>query len=136
MTTSGADARTEWRWILGAALIGVAVATLLGLVAGASAARSAATGASGGAIVQVWASALLLQRTDRGMVAFLGVFARAAVVRIAGGTTVVMAAWLFSAPRPLAFLAGFGAVYVWLEVVTNLVFVRIEDRSRAIGEQR
>ncbi len=131
-TVPRVEARGSIRRLVGVALVGMAAAALIGYAGGCRVAFSAACGAGAGSLVQIWAARRLL-RAQVGMVEFLGDFARAAIVRVVGGTAIVLAAMVMRVPSTLAFLAGFGALYVVMEILTNLAFVQNEGRSESTG---
>ena len=92
-----------------------------------------AIGAAGGAILQAAACRVLLRAHSASTDEFLFGFARASVLRVVGGTVFVViavAAWRLPA---WAFLLGFGAVYVLLEVVSDLLLVQSEKKQGRIA---
>lgn len=111
----------------------LASAGLALLAGGIAAGISAAAGALCGAGVQSGAAILLLRRRPPGMLWSLGAPALSSLVRVVGGAVVVTATLALGVPAPLAFLAGFGALYVVLEVVTDLLVVKRENRSNRPG---
>lgn len=114
--------------------IGVSIvsAAVGGLLSGAEAAAGALIGACAATVVQGAAFFLLLRRRDAGMVDFLEGFLRASIVRLFGGAVLVWIVLARGAADPLAFLAGFGAGYAALEVVTNVELAR-RAKSRTRG---
>ncbi len=118
----------------GAALAALLVSAGLALLAGGTwAGISAVAGALCGAAVQAGAALLLLRRRPPGMLWSLGAPALSSLLRVVGGAVVVTAVLACGVPAPLAFLAGFGALYVVLEVVTDLQFVKRENGSNRPG---
>ena len=86
-------------------------------------------GALAGLWVQGTAGVLALHRQQESSARFLGAFALVAAVRVFGGVLVVLLGLVPGGLDPLPFLAGFGAEYIVLEVVTNVMFVRSEHKA-------
>jgi len=93
----------------------------------------AAIGAGAGAVVQCGAAVLLLRRRLASEVGFLGAFALAAMMRVVGGTAVVIAVLATGLAGSGGFLVGFGVEYVVLEVATDVLFLRHEGRLGRTG---
>lgn len=115
------------------AVIGSALAGLLGGHEVLPVALVALAGAVVGALIQGTAAWLLLRRREAAMVGFLGAFALAGLARLLGGAVVVIAVLAAGLPLPGAFFAAFAAQYVVLEVVTDVLFVRAERRADRAG---
>lgn len=122
------------------ALGGTAVAVLVagaGLgygLGGPAAAGAAGAGAVGAAAIQWVAGAILLRGHGAREDVFLHGFGRASMLRVLGGTAYVIAAlasgWF---GPPLAFLAGFGAAYLAMEVVADVLIIRNEKKLDRVG---
>ncbi|MBL8769281.1 MAG: hypothetical protein JNL94_18050 [Planctomycetes bacterium] len=93
-----------------------------GLVAGGA-------GALAALLVQGVSGWLVLRRWRDSDAAFLGAFAGAMAVRVGGGTVLVLLALASRRLAPLPFLAAFGVVYVVLEVVADVLYVRLERQK-------
>ncbi|MBK6939878.1 MAG: hypothetical protein IPH13_06660 [Planctomycetes bacterium] len=126
---------TRARSNLGPSITGVTVGALiasLALSAWIDGARGIVAGSAGALVallVQGLSGWLVLRRWRDSDAAFLGAFAGAMAVRVGGGTLLVLIALASRRLAPLPFLAAFGVVYVVLEVVADVLYVRMERQK-------
>jgi len=122
------------RWVVGSALVMTVLSASVGcMVGGAEAAASAFIGACVGTAVQGAAFFCLMRKRDAGMVDFLEAFLRATTMRLIGGAVLVWFVLTVGAAEAPAFLAGFGAAYVALEVAADIEFVRRSENEGRSG---
>jgi uncharacterized membrane protein YhaH (DUF805 family) len=110
----------------------VALIAALGLAAWIDGARGVIAGGAGALVallVQGVAAWLVLRRWRDSDAAFLGAFAGAMAIRVGGGTLLVLLVLASRGLAPLPFLAAFGVVYVVLEVVADVLYVRMERQK-------
>ncbi|MFH0946601.1 MAG: hypothetical protein V2A76_15515 [Planctomycetota bacterium] len=119
----------------------VAAIVALGYLAGCwilgspGAALAGLIGALGGILTQGVAVFLLVRSVDRNVVGFLGAFALASLLRVLGGVLLVLLPFVCGMPERAAFVAGFAAEYVVLEVTSDVLLVRsLRRMDRAENE--
>lgn len=116
-------------------LAGIAAIVALGCLACCwilgtpGAALAGLIGALGGTLTQGVAVFLLVRSMDRNVVGFLGAFALASLLRVLGGVLLVLLPFACGMPERAAFVAGFAAEYVVLEVSSDVLLVRSLRRT-------
>ena len=81
-------------------------------------------GAAVATAVQIVAARPVLAPRDPGAVAMLVAVARGAMVRVVGGSALVLIALAWTPARPVGFVTGFVALYVVLEAMCDIAALR------------